>query len=57
MIAYDVFTLDGDTMTTAARALKDPHEPLQKTIQTASSDWATSSCGPVVQSALKSAND
>jgi hypothetical protein len=30
LIAYDVFTLDGDTITIAAPASKDPHEPSQK---------------------------
>jgi hypothetical protein len=43
-------------MTDAALVLKDPHEPSQKTIQTALSNWVVSSYEPGVQLAIKFAN-
>jgi hypothetical protein len=56
LTAYEVLTLDGETMTATAPAPKDPHEPSQKNVQTTLTDWAASSCEPIVQLAIESAN-
>jgi hypothetical protein len=56
LVAYEVLTLDGETMTAAPLAPKDPHEPSKKTIQIASSNWVASSYEPAVQSAIKPTN-
>jgi hypothetical protein len=50
------FALDGEIIKVVAPAPKDPQEPSQKTIQIASSDTPTSSCGLEVQLAIKSAS-
>jgi hypothetical protein len=56
LATYDVYTLDGEMITTVALASKDPHEPSHKTVLTALSDALALSCGPGVQSAMKSAS-
>jgi hypothetical protein len=56
LAAYDVFTLDGGMILVVAPAPKDPHEPSQKTIHTASYEWVASSCGLGVHSVIKFAN-
>jgi hypothetical protein len=56
LVAYEVLTLDGETMTAAALALKDPHESSQKIVQTTSFDWIASFREPGVQLAIKFAN-